>query len=206
MEIIPSFDLSMACCYKSESQKIRVMSEHWVKENAFCPNCGEILEKYQNNKPVADFFCPNCGEDYELKSKSGTFGVKVLDGAYNTMIERINSIKNPNFMIMNYSECSIRNFMVIPKHFFTDDIIEKRKPLSDTARRAGWIGCNILLNKIPNSGKVFFIKDSEFIGKTEIITEYNKVKFLQNEYQKKRGWLIDIIGFIEKLNQKTFKL
>lgn len=86
MEIIPNFDLNIASCYKSESQKIRVMSEHWVKENAFCPNCGEFLEKYQNNKPVADFFCSNCGEDYELKSKSGSFGVKIVDGAYNTII------------------------------------------------------------------------------------------------------------------------
>lgn len=38
--------------------------------------------------------------------------------------------------------------MMVPKYFFSPEIIEKRKPLADTAKRAGWIGCNILLNRI----------------------------------------------------------
>jgi len=54
--------------YKSNSQKARVMTEFWTWENIFCPNCGEKLFRYDNNKPVADFYCETCKEDYELKS------------------------------------------------------------------------------------------------------------------------------------------
>jgi type II restriction enzyme len=47
----------------------------------------------------------------------------------------------------------------VPKYFFVSEIIEKRKPLSITARRAGWTGSNILFSKIPNSGKIYYIED-----------------------------------------------
>ena len=37
----------------------------------------------------------------------------------------------------------------------------KRKTLSSTVIRAGWIGCNILFDTIPESGKIFYIKDGK---------------------------------------------
>lgn len=40
------------------------------------------------------------------------------------------------------------------KHFFVSEIIEERKQLAPTARRARRIGSNILLGKIPESGKI----------------------------------------------------
>ena len=47
---------------------------------------------------------------------------------------------------MHYNKISlqIENFVMVPKYFFSPDIIEKRKPLAETARRAGWTGCNII--------------------------------------------------------------
>ena len=74
--------------YSSLAQRIRVMTEHWVNRSAFCPNCGSGLSQFGNNKPVADFYCGNCSEEYELKSKNGNVGKKIVDGAYFTMIER----------------------------------------------------------------------------------------------------------------------
>ena len=60
------------------------------------------------------------------------------------MIERINSNLNPQLFVMNYSEkLSVTDLIFVPKFFFTFDIIEKRKPLSENARRAGWTGCNV---------------------------------------------------------------
>jgi type II restriction enzyme len=56
-------------------------------------------------------------------------------------------------------------------------MIEKRKPLSSTARRAGWIGCNILLDTIPTSGKIFYIKDGEKQSKDKILEDRNKKVF-----------------------------
>ena len=39
---------------------------------------------------------------------------------------------------MNYDVKSLTvvNLLIVPKHFFVQDIIEERKPLSPTARRA----------------------------------------------------------------------
>ena len=159
-----AFDLQLANNYKNQSQKARVLTEQWVDNSVFCPNCGQLkIDKYPNNQSVADFYCSNCKEDYELKSKQDGIGTRIVDGAYRTMIERLQSSNNPNFFLLNYDlqNFEVRNFLVIPKHFFIPEIIEKRKPLALTARRAGWIGCNILLQSIPQTGKIFFIKDKK---------------------------------------------
>ena len=106
-----TFDQQLATDYKSASQKARVLTEAWVDSQIFCPNCGHAdLEKYQHNKPVGDFYCSNCHEDYELKSKQRSMGTKVLDGAYRTMIERLQSSNNPNFFLLNYD---LQNFAVL---------------------------------------------------------------------------------------------
>ena len=153
----------IAAQYTSNSQKIRVLTENWVDNEIFCPSCGENVNQYENNRPVADFFCPKCQEEYELKSKNGLIGNKIVDGAYKTMLERLQSHNNPNFFLLNYNveDYSILNFLVIPKHFFIPEIIDKRKALSNNAKRTGWIGCNISLKNIPQTGKIFYIKNQK---------------------------------------------
>ena len=66
-----NFNTELVSDYKSNSQRIRVMSEYWVSHNIFCPSCGNAhIVTLNNNMPVADFKCDNCGEIYELKSKN----------------------------------------------------------------------------------------------------------------------------------------
>lgn len=205
-----SLDKNLADGYTSQSQKIRVLTEHWVGNQIFCPNCGHLdIEKYGNNKPVADFFCLNYKEDYELKSKKENIGNKIVDGAYRTMIERLKSSNNPNFFLLNYDlqNFDVLNFIVIPKHFFVPDIIEKRKPLSLTARRAGWIGCNILLQSIPQTGKIFFVRNRQVEPKNKILAEWQKTLFLREEKEiSAKGWLLDIMNCVERLGRKEFSL
>ena len=127
------FDQSLGLGYKSNSQKIRVMSESWVNDNIFCPVCGNArISKLENNRPVADFQCPSCGEIFELKSKDGRIGRKISDGAYDTMISRITSMTNPDLLVMHYSSLQVVDLTVVPKFFFTPTVIEKRKPLLPT--------------------------------------------------------------------------
>ena len=93
-----AFNKQLATDFKSASQKMRVLTERWVGNSIFCPNCGKLdIDRYPNNQPVADFFCSNCHEEYELKSKRNSIGTKIVDGAYRTMIERLTSSNNPNF-------------------------------------------------------------------------------------------------------------
>jgi len=62
-----SFNCQIAANYANPAQIIRVLSESWVKESIYCPNCGGFnIEQYGNNKPVADFHCDKCNEDYEM--------------------------------------------------------------------------------------------------------------------------------------------
>ena len=205
-----SFNKQLADNYTSQSQKVRVLSEEWVGSAIFCPNCGHMdIDKYPNNQPVADFYCSNCKEEYELKSKQDNVGVKIVDGAYRTMIERLQSSNNPNFFLLNYTLESFKvlNFLVIPKHFFVPEIIEKRKPLSPTARRAGWIGCNILLKHIPQTGKIYFVRDGQVESKEKVLAGWKKTLFLRDEKEvSARGWLLDTMLCVERIGRKEFLL
>ena len=92
-----SFQPGLADAYKSSLQRIRILSEHWVATQVYCPSCGNprILQ-YRNNNPVADFFCGDCHEDFELKSQRKQFGAKVVDGAYSAMMRRLTGDIIPN--------------------------------------------------------------------------------------------------------------
>lgn len=204
-----AFDIQKAKIYKSNSQKIRVLTEDWVDSQIFCPACGTNIENYENNRPVADFYCPKCSEEYELKSKKDSMGKKIVDGAYSTMIARLKSSDNPNFFFLNYNptKFEVHNFLVIPKHFFVPEIIEKRKPLSANARRAGWIGCNILLQSIPQSGKIFYIKNGRAENKNKILENWQKTLFLRETKKTElKGWILDVMNCIDMLGEQDFTL
>lgn len=201
--------LHIAQNYSSGSQKIRVMTEHWVNEAAFCPSCGYQLARFDNNQPVADFYCSNCAEEYELKSKHGNLGKRIVDGAYSTMIERLQSNNNPNFFFLTYDKASfaVRDFLVIPKYFFIDDIVEKRKPLGENARRAGWVGCNIMMENIPELGKIFYIRNGIIKNRDDVLENWSKTTFVRNAHDgESKGWIFDVLICIEKLRKKDFTL
>lgn len=195
--------------YTSSAQRTRVMTEYWVNNSIFCPNCGNTLSEFENNRPVADFYCKKCLEEYELKSKSGAMGKKILDGAYSTMIERLNSDNNPNFFFLTYDKSTfeIRNFLTIPKYFFVPDIIEKRKALNVTARRAGWIGCNIDIQNIPELGKIFYVQNGIARSRKEVLGKWNKTEFVKTTHDiESKGWLLDVLLCVEKIKKNEFSL
>jgi len=202
------FDLKLAEKYNSNSQKIRILTEAWVGSEIYCPNCGDKVENYGNNKPVADFYCKKCSEDFELKSKKGKIGKKVSAGAYSQMIKRINSPQNPHFFFMGYlATFSVNDFFVVPKYFFVPEIIEKRKALSEKAHRAGWVGSNILFSKIPDSGKIFYIEDGAEISKVKVLEKWQKTAFLKKVKKPElKGWILDIMNCIDSLKKKEFTL
>ena len=203
------FDATLAERYKSPSQITRVLTESWVKKEVFCPNCEASLSKYPNNKPVGDFYCGQCTEDYELKSKKDKIGKKIVDGAYKTMMERLLSADHPNLFFLNYDleHGEVLNFMVIPKQFFVPELIEKRPPLSLTARRAGWVGCNILLQNIPQSGKIFYVQNKKSQSRAEILKKWKKTLFLREfKEDTSKGWTLDIMKCIDYLGKPTFSL
>lgn len=202
------FNLSLASGYHSGSQISRVLTEDWLGRNMFCPVCGApVLGHYEANKPVADFFCDDCKSDFELKSKesrTAKIGDKIADGAYGTMIERITSLRNPNLFVMTYADWTVNNLLIIPKFFFVPDVIEKRKPLADTARRAGWVGCKIEIGGIPDSGKIFIIKNGLEEEKSRVVDQYQRMLSLQTSKIDSRGWLMDVLKCVERIPNADF--
>lgn len=204
-----NLDINLAAGYHSGSQSARVLTENWINNNMFCPRCGnDRLEHFENNRPVADFYCSICGNQFELKSKNGVIGKKVPDGAYDTMISRISSDSNPDFLFMGYSlsHMAVNNLIVVPKYFFHPDIIEKRTPLSDSARRAGWIGCNILLDKIPIQGKISIISDGVISNKEEVVSKTALSGNLEIKNIASRGWTFDILRCVNAIPKNIFRL
>lgn len=203
------FNTDLASLYTSNSQIARVLTESWVKENSYCPNCGkDKINEYPNNQPVADFFCAFCNEDFELKSKNGKLGKKINDGTYSTMIDRISSENNPNFFFLTYSKNNwfVNNFLIIPKHFFQPEIIEKRNPLSSGARRAGWIGCNIDLQRIPELGRIFLVKNSVVADRKNVLETWSKTVFLRIESVEAKGWTLDVLKCLDRITSTDFSL
>lgn len=195
--------------YASGSQSARVWTERWVHDWVYCPNCGSHkLDRFPNNSPVADFFCAACKEEYELKSQKSAFGEKVLDGSFRTKCERLAANNNPNLFLLNYDlkQLSVSNLFVVPKHFFVREIIEERKPLAPTARRAGWVGSNIMLSQVPRSGKIFIVRDGQPEPKDSVLARWRSTLFLRDQGQETRGWLIDVMKCIEFIGRREFHI
>lgn len=195
--------------YISGSQSARVRTERWVSDWMYCINCGEpSLSQFPNNSPVADFFCPNCQDQFEVKSTKKAIGTRVADGAYFTKIERLQSATNPNLLLIGYDAAanSVSNVCVVPKHFFTTEIIEKRRPLAATARRAGWIGSNILLGKVPEAGRIYVFRDGMALSKESVLSKWQQTLFLRETGGSARGWLIEVMKAVEAIGRTDFSL
>ena len=62
----------------------------------------------------------------------------------------------------------VEELYFIPKFFFVPEIVEQRKPLSENAKRAGWVGCNILLGEIPIQGRIPIVENGFFLDKSVV--------------------------------------
>lgn len=195
--------------YDSGSQRARVWTEEWAERELYCLNCGaEHLRKLPNNTPVGDLACDGCGEEYELKSQARKISGRVPDGAYRTMIERLDAGNNPSLMVLAYdrAKLSVTNVAVVPKHFFVADIIEVRKPLKPTAKRAGWVGCNILLEKVPEAGRIYVVRNGAPVPKQLVLDRWRETAFLQEIRPEGRGWLLEVLKCIETIGHAEFEI
>jgi type II restriction enzyme len=166
------------------------------------------MKNYENNRPVADFLCRECEEQFELKSQQRRIGRTVADGAYSTMIDRITCNLNPNFLILTYdTTLTVNQLQLVPKHFLSIQAIQKRKPLSANARRAGWQGCNILMEEIPESGRIMLVRDSAACPKEAILKAWKDTLFLRNQGNaESKSWLLSVMRCVDRLAQNGFTL
>lgn len=204
-----SFDPSVAQSYKSNSQRARVLTENWASRNLYCPACkNENLEQLQDNTKVFDFICTRCSESFQLKSQQKPIGGKVVDSAYQPMLQAIRENRTPNFFLLHYDplDLCVENLLLIPRHFVSTSCIEARQPLSEPARRAGWVGCLINITRVPSQARIFIVKKRIAELPSQVSKQYSVFRFLNKRDWRLRGWTADVLACIDKFGKREFTL
>ena len=131
-----------------------------------------------------------------------------MDGAFGTMCERLAANDNPNLILMKYDRArlAVSDLLFVPKQFFTRSIIEERKPLAPTARRAGWVGCNILIGEVPEAGKIYLVREREQAPKALVLEQWRATLFLRDQASAARGWLIEVMKCVDAVGRDRFTL
>ncbi len=200
-------DDSYGTVYKNNSQRIRKITEAWATKNLYCVACtANTVTQAPNNTKAFDFRCDRCENKYQLKSTS-RIGNIINDAAYSAMIEAIRSDNVPNLVVLNYNPSMIvENLLLVPSFFFTESCILKRKPLSKKAKRRGWIGCNISLPAISPIGKIWIVHQKNISKREEIRKHYQKIKPIEKIKSNVRGWTLDVLNAVYKVNKMQFTL
>jgi type II restriction enzyme len=195
--------------YKSNSQRARIATEAWATKNLYCLDCdSDELSCSPPNTAAVDYICPNCDASFQLKAQSHSFGSKILDAAYATMLEKIREDETPNLVALHYdlASWSVRNVFLVPQFAFSISAIEKRKPLAPTARRAGWVGCNILLTEIPPDARISLVANGKPTNPSMARKQFAKVRPLSKLRPEMRGWTLDVLNLVRSLHKQNFSL
>jgi type II restriction enzyme len=123
------------------------------------------------------------------------------------MVRAIRADKAPNLLILQYSTSwCVENLLLIPRVFFSESILEKRIALSGLARRAGWVGCNILLSQIPQDGKIPIVSAGVDTPKQAVRSDFARIRRLAEIPPSLRGWTVDVLNIIRRLGKAQFSL
>lgn len=192
--------------YTSKSQIARVETEKWAITNLFCPLCGSSFKDSKNNTKVYDFSCDKCKQLFQLKSQNKPFGNKLIGSEYYSFLKSIENLTVPNFVLMQYSLAEslikIMKVIFIPKVFITKDVVEKRKPLSVNARRAGWTGYNLLIKQIPSYGITPIVQDMIIRPIEMVLGETKRIVDLYTVDISKAKWKMELLKIVDKMPEE----
>jgi type II restriction enzyme len=122
----------------------------------------------------------------------------------------------------------VRDLLLIPSFMFSESAVIKRPPLAATARRAGWVGCNIDLHRIAPEARIAIVitrsspakrdesapsssgesRESQsrltsaatiIVPPEEVRAKYKRVKPLENISVTQRGWTLDVLNIVRRL-------
>ena len=198
-----SLNMTVAEEYKSPSQISRRVSEDWATRNLYCLACASNhLDAAKAGTAVWDYSCLNCGALYQLKGKNGRFGGKVVNSQYDVKMRAINEGRAPHYAFLQYSisDSKVTDLFVLPGHFLNPAVVEKRSPLRSHARRAGWVGSNILLGQLPEEARVHIVKEGVSCNPTKVRADWQRYQFLAG---KRGGWAADVLLCVRVLEHET---
>jgi type II restriction enzyme len=116
--------------------------------------------------------------------------------------------RTPNLYVLHYdlTDWLVRTVILVPHFAFALSAIERRPPLAATARRAGWIGCNIVLDKIPVNARIPIVQEGEVRPKQAVRDDYERLRPLEKLKVEKRGWTLDVLNVAQSLKKTEFSL
>lgn len=201
-----SCDVSLAAGYKSQSQIARVLSEGWFAKNAYCLACdADEVRQTKANTGATDFVCPKCGHRYELKAFPKRPHGRLVDGALETMLGRIHGGMAPTLCLMERTAAwHVQGLTAIHSSFLVPDVIEARPPLGPSARRAGWVGCNIRLDRIACDGEIDVVAKGAAEPVAEVRRRFQRFLPLAKKSVEQRGWTLLTLGIVRKLGKTEF--
>jgi hypothetical protein len=129
----------------TDKQKLGDFGEELIKKKFDCPKCKrtKTLKKLPPNFKCADIICDFCGYLAQVKTKTVTdidkFPSKILGAAWQPQKDRMDAgIYFPLFVVLkNKNKHSV---FYLSSDLQTEAMFIKRKPLSSSAKRAGWQG------------------------------------------------------------------
>jgi type II restriction enzyme len=193
---------ALAAAYRSGAQRARVVTESWGESNLYCPNCSSPkLTWLEPGHPASDCSCSKCEFKYQLKSQHSPIRQSITDGAYGAMMKAIQNDDMPSFFFLHYDLATwrVKNLLLVPSFAFPPSAIIKRKPLSSTARRAGWVGCNFALNRIPADARIAVVTESRVTPADEVRKQFRYIKPLKDIPVQMRGWTLDVLNIVRRL-------
>jgi type II restriction enzyme len=219
----------LSAAYKSGSQRARVVTESWGEHNLYCPNCSSAkLNRLAHNTQASDFCCPKCSFWFQLKGQKTPIGNSITDGAYESMMRAIRTDAAPSYYFMHYDlrTWTVRNLLLVPHFAFPPSAIVKRNPLAATARRAGWVGCNFALDRIPVDARIEIISTRKNSGRANMLTsksnqslltsaateiritppeevreKFRRIKPLKELSITQRGWTLDVLNIVRRISE-----
>jgi type II restriction enzyme len=208
-------DAQIAATFRSRSQQVRVATEAWFGSQSYCLACdSDRLSTSKPNAIARDFYCPLCEQSYELKSSERAEGKRIVDGAYATMLERIRARDAPALVLLRYLRNTaqldpswrVDRLVAIHPVFLTDAVVEPRKPLSPHARRAGWQGCNLRLDRVPPEGRIALVSEGKVADRSKTRALFGSSKRLDAIDPSARGWTATVLTIVRDIGLKSFRL
>ena len=108
----------------------------------------------------------------------------------------------PHYAFLQYSipAEAVTDLFVVPGHFLSPAVVERRPPLPPHAKRAGWVGSNILLGHLPEEGRVHVVKAGTSLNPLQVRDDWQRYQFLAG---KKGGWAADVLSCVRVLERET---
>jgi type II restriction enzyme len=85
-------------------------------------------------------------------------------------------------------------------------MIEKRSPLTQTAERAGWVGCNIILSTLPPDARIDVVRDGIATSPKGVRDIWSAFSFLRDATPESRGWISDVLACVREIRMSEFTL